>query len=138
MKPVDQTIVSSLDETVHGNCLAACLASLLEVPLETVPELQKMDREWFGPFNDFLEAHGYQFLGTFHFHRDGRIRTWSELLALSPGVDGFFICGGTSHRAHVTRGHAVIYKDGVMVHDPHESRMGVLDLRDAMMIERKT
>ena len=137
MKPIDQTIVSSLDGAVHGNCFPSCIASLLEVPLESVPEFQKMDGAWHDPFWEFLNQHGCEFQGTFSFERDGRIRTWDELLALSPGIDGFFICNGTSHRAHVTRGHAVIYKDGVLAHDPHSSRMGLLELKHAMMIERR-
>jgi len=45
MKPVMQTII----DRNQGNCWSACIASLLELPIEEVPPFVKLDR------NGFLE-----------------------------------------------------------------------------------
>ena len=57
-------------------------------------------------------------------------------LAAYEGVDGFVICGGTSFRDYVTRGHACIYKDGRLAHDPHPSGLGIKDIQDFLLITR--
>lgn len=45
MKPVDQTTFGA----PHGNCLMACVASILEVPLDSLPvmfdEIEKQGRD---------------------------------------------------------------------------------------------
>lgn len=133
MKPVDQTIFSNPEGTSKGNCMTACVASLLELPIEEVPYFIGLpEDEWFSVFQNFLKQHGYQFSGMFFFTEG---LGWKELLQLSPGVNGYFMCSGASWRDYVTAGHAVIYKDGEMIHDPHFSRMGIKVLEDAWMIE---
>ncbi len=52
MKPVEQSILKPPD----GDCFAACMASLLELPLEAVPNFTSPDwyqhwQEWLEPFN---------------------------------------------------------------------------------------
>jgi len=137
MIPLDQTEFSNREETVHGNCMSACLASLLEIPLSEVHNLAELGDKWFPYVWDILKRHGYAFHGTFYFNHPKRgERTFHEFYTLSPGVDGFVIVGGKSPREYVTRGHSVIYKYGVMAHDPHPSRAGLFTLEDAMMIER--
>lgn len=45
MKPIDQT--KNLDDGQRGNCLAACLASVLELGLGQVPEFEELPPgEW--------------------------------------------------------------------------------------------
>lgn len=136
MKPVDQTIFSSEDGSVNGNCFPSCLASLLELPIDQIPAFQDMsDSIWFEPFCKFLAKHGYEFVDMFYFPMNGN---WADLIKQSPGIDGFFMVGGTSPRSYVTAGHAVIYKDGNLVHDPHFSKAGLTKINYAYMIERKT
>ena len=53
MKPVDQTRFGSPD----GNCFAACVASLLEIPLEEAPNLMNLD-EWYRAFEVWLRPRG--------------------------------------------------------------------------------
>ncbi len=131
MIPKDQTITSSIDGSVHGNCMAACLASMLEIEIEQVPALQNMGDEWAGTMIEFLDGLGYEFDGTIHEHR------LSDVLSY-PGIDGYVMAFGESHRLHVTRGHAVLYKDGVLVHDPHPAKDGLKKLNGYYMIRRKT
>ena len=42
MKPVDQTILTA----PGGNCFAACVASILELPLADVPNFCSEERWW--------------------------------------------------------------------------------------------
>jgi len=137
MKPVMQTKFTTVDQSVHGNCLAACLASLLEVPLEQVPALEDMGTEWFGVMYEFLNQHGYDYLGTKYTGPSLNPFWWEFLLEAQPGVNGYLIVGGKSPREWVTRGHAVIYKDGAMVHDPHPSNAGLTEVEHVMLIRRK-
>jgi hypothetical protein len=137
MKPVMQTKFTDPEQTVHGNCQAACVASLLDLPLSAVPAFEDMGDEWFGVLYEFLRKHGYDYAGTKYTGPSHNQFWWEFLLESSPGIDGYFIVGGKSPRAWVTRGHAVIYKDGVLVHDPHPSGAGLLVVEDVMMIERR-
>lgn len=133
MKPVDQTILSHPEGIVRGNCMTACVASLFEMSIEEVPYWAGMPvNEWFDSFDVFLHEHGYQYSGLFQFNKRG---DWNKLLEVSPGVNGYFMCSGPSWREYVVDGHAVIYKDGILVHDPHFSKMGIKVLEDAWMIE---
>lgn len=50
MKPIDQTIVSTT-----GNCLQACLASFLELPIEEVPNFRRYGRMMNVRMEDWLE-----------------------------------------------------------------------------------
>lgn len=135
MKLVDQ---QEIDLNGRGDCMRACLASLLELPMEEVPHLRAIQMDtgtWFGAFTTFLKKHGYEFQGTFYFNPYRPDGQWSELAKRSLGVDGFFMAGGPSPRGAVG-GHAVIIDSlGQIVHDPHPSRAGC-EIKDVYMIER--
>ena len=137
MTPVDQTEFSNVDvePVTHGNCLSACLASILDMPIADIPNyatVYQQTGKWIDDFESLLLGRGYQLLEFFYFPQNG---TWEDLLKQSPGIDGYFICCGPSPRESAG-GHAVIYKDGVLFHDPHPSRAGLLVLEDAYIIER--
>ena len=114
--------------------MAACVASLLGIPIDGIPSWEDMgdDGSWGDSFMSFLESNGYEYEGMIA----PRSSDWkSDVLSLSDGVDGYFIVGGKSPRLH-TRGHAVIYKNGVMVHDPHPSGDGLFEIEEVYIIER--
>lgn len=135
-KYVDQTEFSNEEGTEHGNCLSACLANLLGIDLALVPNFAALERSWFPVFASIIYEHGYEMHGSYYFTATAtRKGTWEGLLETSPGVDGIFIMGGASPRIKGID-HAVLYKDGVMLHDPHPSRAGILDLKYAFMIEK--
>lgn len=111
MKPIKQ----DYPHPTRGDCLRACVASLLELDPYFVPqfiELGNENGEWlnhkeFGLIA-FIERMGYKFRGR-----------WSQYEALrrSNGINGFFIANVPS--ANFTdRTHAVIFKEKTMVHDP--------------------
>ena len=58
MKPVKQRIVSP----VYGDCFPACVASLLELPIEVVPNIHS--DSWFSIIKTFLDEFGLDM--TFH------------------------------------------------------------------------
>ena len=146
MIPVDQ---QEIDLKGYGDCMRACLASLLELPLSKVPHLRKLQTEgkpWFPAFFKFLKAHGYEYVGSFEpyyvcCNRLGPdfgkpvVYNWADLDTRCPGVKGFYMAGGPSPRGAVG-GHAVIVDGlGGLQHDPHPSRAGVPRIDNIYMIE---
>lgn len=140
MKPVDQTVLSKPDENVWGNCLEACVASLLEIPIEDVPNFG-IDSGWFGRYLAFIREQGYEMPSHFHFPGGFPFGAGPDL---GVGVDGCFIAAGPSPRQlHFGDGaplyHAVIVDaSGNVVHDPHPSRAGVLRVEEVDVIERRS
>lgn len=131
MKPIHQTKIINKEGTITGNCFRACLASILEINIDSIPEFENMKAgEWHQPFMNFLNENGYEFEGTGHIHR-------LEMLKTYEGVDGYIIVNGISPRKWVKRGHSVVYKDGILVHDPHPSGDGLLEIKDFYLIKRK-
>lgn len=136
MIPIMQTKFTNEDRSVRGNCMAACVASLIEVSIGEIPAWEDMgsDGSWGDSFNRFLEEHGYSHEGMI-VQIDFSVDWWSALLEMCLGIDGYFIVGGESPRPQSTTGHAVIFKDGAMVHDPHPSGTGILTIKEVYMIE---
>jgi hypothetical protein len=56
MKPVSQTIIDS----EKGDCFRACLASLLELPIEQVPNNHETKQVQFDFYNDWLRPFNLQ------------------------------------------------------------------------------
>lgn len=141
MKPVDQTVFT----VPGGNCFSACVASMLELPLDEVPYFMgtwdEPEGAWWHRFTAWLGARG-----------------WSAVMfAIGSGYPApgqLCILGGRSPRDLLTAEerraagvelpdgetllHVVVGRgtaDGVeVVHDPHPSRLGLLDQRDACLL----
>lgn len=111
MKPVKQDKLYSDDGIANGNCLAACYASLLEMPLWMVPPFDQMfgRGDWNDRIDLWLVTLGYE-------------RAWTDN-GNSDDLPEFYIAAGKSPRG--VR-HAVIYSKGFLVHDPHWSNEGVI------------
>lgn len=111
MKPVIQTQVGD-----HGNCFSACLASILELPIEDVPnffEAQIIDGAagWWAALRDWLWTRGY-----------GVIVLNDPCGRLSQSLPGLLIVSGESPRGRM---HATIWESGSLVHDPHPEGGGI-------------
>jgi hypothetical protein len=112
--PVDQTRFGDPD----GNCLAACLASLLELPLDDVPHF--VAEGWYSALERWLEPRGL----------------W-PLCFVSPTqaqlerVLGYAIVSGPTERGLL---HATVWRAGLLVHDPHPSRAGLLAVEDVIVL----
>ena len=117
-----------------GNCSEACIASLLEVEIEEVPDLLDLEHEPGDPefrlagwarMHAFLHARGLQFVQVSHFpavalammvNRFGvRVRGMHHVAA-GPNPDGL--------------GHAVVALWGVPVWDPNPSRRGITSVEE--------
>lgn len=115
MTPVTQEFVHKPEEGQHGDCMRACLASLLDLPISDVPHFAQIDADgqgyfWFG-VTEFCRKQGYSFVtvkGSF---------VWAE--------DAIFhvIAGPSPRMAGVH--HAVIGRNGQVFFDPHPSRAGL-------------
>jgi hypothetical protein len=132
MTPVDQRII----DPDRGDCMTACLASLLDLPYEDVPYfLEEGAEPWFTVYWRFLKQHGYDFVGTCS--NSGEAIDFEDLVQRCAGVNGFYMAGGPSPRFNCS--HAVIINSrGEIVHDPHPSRAGVLKIDHVDMIRPLT
>ncbi len=115
MIPIDQTKFGM----PNGNCMAACIASILEIPIETV-KIKESD-SWYKDVNGWLHTeHGLALMTV------TKIPYWFK---------GYLILCGVSPRniEHATVGQVV---EGVatIVHDPHPSRDGIADITEIMVL----
>lgn len=115
MKPVNQTRFGD----PGGNCFSACVASLLELPLDEVPYFMEPE-DWMGFFTDWLRPHGFSPICFKALVGDEADRC----------LPGYYILGGKSSRGN----HAVVAKGSKIVHDPHPSREGLLSLEDCTIL----
>ena len=131
MIPVELTISSP----VNGNCLQACVASLLELTLADVPNFMEIgdpdhDSEWWFAFHRFVLESGYVLDGCF-FAEDA--------IARKKGIDGYFI-GSVKSVNFEGCTHAVIFKGLELAFDPSPGKKFVgtgLDSICYYVIERK-
>ena len=95
----------------NGNCFQACVASVLELPLEDVPNFCAEDQdEWLRNYNEWLRPRG---LGVIHVITDA---CSDSNIIISEFTAGYHIAG-----VEPTKGekHAVVIHNGIIVHDPH-------------------
>jgi hypothetical protein len=122
--------VKAIDQTTFGfpggNCFSACVASLLEIPLDDVPYFMgddvAGDDKWWEKFGAWLLPRGYYPL-CFELKDD-----WRPV--------GLHILSGKSPRelANPKALHSVVAERERVVHDPHPSRHGLLDQRDVVLL----
>lgn len=143
MTPVSQTRFGGPDVPweEQGNCHAAVLASIFDVPLSKVPEPQRDDSgsHWSDAHIEWLADQGW---GTY----------WHDLTITDPvrlgdefGIDlsklgytpiRYLSMGGRSPRGDF--GHVVVYDSEAqrIVHDPHPSGDGLLSVEDIQTFYR--
>jgi hypothetical protein len=114
MKPVMQTVTGR-----GGNCMAACLASILELAITDVPNFFDLAPDEPGPWwkvvRDWLRPHGFGII-TLGFEK---AESWDELC-----LDGYHIVSGKSPRLEGAH-HSTVWHRGRMVHDPHPDQTGI-------------
>ena len=107
MKPVDQMFL--VDRDGRGDCLRACVASILELAPLDVPDFSLFGWNW-------IQA----------------MVLYADIEVAVPGdVGGYWIAGGMSPRGIQ---HAVVYLGGEMAHDPHPSRAGLVGNVESALI----
>lgn len=124
---VTQTILQGHSDRL-GNCVAACVATALALPLEQVPHFIEYGVEYGDKVDPADTSTGNAWftmmLGFFAGHGLWPISVDSPDDA-EPGEIVFV--HGPSERGV---SHQVLYRNGVLWHDPHPSRAGLLSIAD--------
>lgn len=139
MTPVDQTRFYEPDappDKQRGNCLTAVVASLMDLPIDAVPNFVQdhVDHDadnddewnWWTRLHRFIHERG---------HEMNYLRPISgpdcptESVFRDPEPGEFYAVTGISPRDPRIH-HIVIYRDGEMVHDPHPDRTGLAAVKD--------
>lgn len=111
IKPVQQTRFG-----LDGNCVSACIASILGCPIELVDLSAVLDANWQRTINAKLRDLGFSLVTI--------PRTQSLLTVMS----GIHIRHGLTKRSVESSElltHAVIYCGSELVHDPHPDKSGI-------------
>lgn len=119
MRPVDQTRFGAGE----GDCFAACLASLLELSIEQVPnfcaDTSGEDTEWFTHVRAWLR--GFR-LTAVCMHGPPHPRQLADTFSI--------VCGSSARGLR----HATIWLGSSLVHDPHPSRAGLVEVEDTTVL----
>jgi hypothetical protein len=120
MKPVYQNDFGE----ITANCLSACVASILELPIEDVPTFvghEDDDAMWMVRLNDWLRHYGYWAI-----HLDRQTFDMKQY----ENIDAYTIGTGESGRGY----HAVVCKGTEFVFDPHPGYNGLLGEPDSYIV----
>ncbi len=112
MNPVQQTKFGFPD----GNCLAAALASVLEIPLEKIPNFG-VDDNWYDCFARYMISHHALQPINFNVLDEGVHELWVP--------KGYHLINGESSRGLK---HSVVGFMGEMVFDPHPDNDGLTEI----------
>jgi hypothetical protein len=103
-----------------GNCFSACVASILELPIESVPDFDndiKDDDSWLEKWQIWLRERGLQFLCLKH------------NVEYEPYTMGYAIVS-KSNAGYSDNGHAFIVYEGKPFFDPKTGKSNLLDTWD--------
>ena len=112
MIPVKQQVLYQDEPRIYGDCMRACVASILELPINEVPHFLEVAKgsiyEFYNLIEEFLLERGYE-----AYWQHSLIYHWR------PGLpDCYHIISGPSPR-YPGVGHAVVGLNGSPVFDPH-------------------
>lgn len=140
MIPVTQTKMvvknSKGEMIVRGNCLAACIASLMELPITEVPNVETLyeinDNYYWEVLWKWLGHLGYELSADDRyrcFHGDENKSEYIDQLK-----NQYYLVSGKSARGVY---HICIYSNGKLIHDPHPSKEGLVTEEYFESLERK-
>mgnify|MGYP000993975146 CR=1 FL=1 len=139
MKRVDQTII----DRGCGDCTRDCVASLLEIEIDAVPNFTRFGSNYARVLWTFLSSVNYHPIGSGY--PKGDMYPFGDILKDSPNVDGFVIASVPS-KSFANINHSVIIDlNGLVVHDPNPNKawqgINVLesgDLKHWFLLERNS
>lgn len=112
----------------QGNCYATCIAALIGVPLEEVPNFCLKD-SWLADSIEWLHERGWGV--AYVYDRASRTSKLSDATAIWSSLP--VILTGKSPRGDFN--HCAIYHEDKLLHDPHPDDKGVLaPIQDAVLI----
>ena len=147
MIPVFQTILADPEradghnaEGIAGNCYQASLASVLELPLEQVPHFAQDGERWQETSSAWLSAQGV----IRSFYVDEHLTRLTYPLYVEPGSDWWgtpasgailgVLGAGPSPRGPFRHVVVLSPESGLMIHDPHPSGAGVLEVDEVELL----
>ena len=148
MIPVTQTKVLVKDSRgnihVRGNCYASCIASILELTITEVPNVEVFYHLDNGYHDEvmltFLNSKGWELCTDDRFklfHQDFEDTSFSCTDYSDPELNGlkerYYLVSGKSERGVY---HMCIFKAGKLVHDPHPSREGLKTVEHFQTLEK--
>lgn len=142
-------------DTQRGNCLAAVIASMLEMEVEDVIQIQEFydDPDWLEKLMHWFNEKGYCYRTADEFkcfHGEDRFFYYCKDILRDRNIEiddymremqeelkdkYYFVSGESPRNKHIR--HITIWQNGIMVHDPHPDNTGILTESDFTIIERK-
>jgi len=120
MKKIYQTKFAGIDAPVgeRGNCWQAAVASILELPLEVVPDIQEYDEKlvWFDEFREWLKQYGLSAIGL---ATNGNIT-----------IEGYHLIECKSTTLKNGELHVVVGLNEEVVHDPNPNATALGEVVD--------
>ena len=118
MIPVDQEFLHDPTNGINGDCLRACIASILETSIENIPHFLRSGsaKDCNNELNLFLAERGL-FLLDVEYSGAKAILDANILI----GHACYHLIAGPSPR-HKDLYHSVVGRNGDIIHDPHPSR----------------
>jgi hypothetical protein len=127
MFAINQTIFGNGDDgTTPGNCMQAALASLLELPLNSVPHIALFGERWGDAVHSFLSSRGMDLRV---FNDWGSHQAWWEAVGVQVypiedmPITPPMLAVGKSNNGPWS--HVVVWEHGEMLHDPHPNGLGL-------------
>jgi len=132
MKKVNQEFHKNrpdYNDKMIGDCWRACIASVFELKLEEVPHFAEL---WNGygkrtactKYWRFLIKHNY-IPYAYELDKPTKPEKVEYPVILNEDLEYYFAVGESPRGVD----HMVIYKDGVMVHDPHPDNNGLVNIK---------
>lgn len=111
-----------LENGVISDCVRASTASILELAREEVPHFVRDDpgHAWYDVWESWLFERGIKAV-MIH-------GPWDR----PPKLLGYYLASGLTERG--TK-HMVVMRDGVLAHDPHPSRSGLVEIQAVWMLK---
>lgn len=104
-----------LDRNKVGNCFATCVACILGLDIEDVPNVEVLfvvnGNFWLKVFDKWISSIGYNYTQI-------QENEWEE--------NELYLANGMTERGTM---HSVIYKNGNLFHDPHPSNSGLTEVK---------
>ncbi len=131
MTPIYQQIKHDPDNNQFGDCMKACIASLLDLPYWEVPHFYESgtDEGFDKSLREFLSSQGLGLL-------DVGYVNWleDEIPRFLLGQRNIFhLLSGETERGTY---HSVVACDGHMIHDPHPTGSGLVSIRHMSFLIR--
>ncbi|HEY9354517.1 MAG TPA: hypothetical protein VIP28_14740 [Nocardioides sp.] len=127
---VDQTIFVT-DTKRKGNCVAACVATILGINLTEVPHFIEFGIAY-GDSEEGKASDGLHWWAMMIGFLAGRGLWIAQLESVDHAERGeVLLVAGPSPRGVM---HQVLYRDGQLWHDPHPSRDGVLEVVEVLAL----